>query len=98
MNKDYYIWLKDLGDPELYKSSIITMLKVDELNRSMIWDLWKEGVGSEYFDSPELQNRYVEFDNYILHLYDELGIEYEMIVHDTLEYQKLTYGKKYDTI
>lgn len=87
MEKDfYYIWLKDLAiDTE--HSYALTILRVDAKNRDLIWDMWKAGVGSEFFKDAEIRKNFVVFDNYFLRLLDQAGIDYESINHDTLEYE-----------
>lgn len=84
--KEYFIWIKGTG--ESYEESVaLNLIKVDEKNRDLIWDLWYSGVGSEFFEDADVRQKYVVFDYYVLKLMKEkYGVEYEDVDHDTLEY------------
>jgi hypothetical protein len=83
---EFFIWIKGTG--ESYEDSFaLNLIKVDKKNRDLIWDLWKAGVGEEFFDSEEVRKKYIIFDYYVLKLMKEkYGVEYEDVDHDTLEY------------
>ena len=83
---EFFIWIKESG--ESYEESFaLSLIKVDKKNRDLIWDLWHNGIGEEFFDDEKVRSKYVVFDYYVLNLMKEkYGVEYEEIDHDTLEY------------
>lgn len=87
-NKEFFIWLRN-DDERMDWCYFPYVLKVyGSDHRDLIWDLFKGGFAREFFDSEELQKKFVDWPYYFLYrLQEEYNIDLETIDMDVLSFE-----------